>query len=227
LENTNETKQNGSNGEIRYYPSEEIIFERLKSIQKIFSAYEVKTKISVIVSDYDLDYCFPTIQNIVSFEDIKIARISIQKYMDYLRNEHPEINEIKTLTEILKERKIESTFQKNFEMIVSQGENGGGKNINEKILEMRVNNQFEHYTEMFRSYTRDLARYTAIRQISNIISLSTVFESFESTPILAIDSRGFENQLIGGLNPESVIKFFTKIKDPTQVFSDIVQRRNK
>jgi len=96
-------------------------------------------------------------------------------------------------------------------------EQEGERYVKSRVLNMRISEQFEHYSAMFGSYSRDLARYTATRMIANVLALSVVFGSFSGRPLLVIDSRGLENELIGGYNPQSVVKYFTKLKDPTEI----------
>ncbi|MDO8570347.1 MAG: hypothetical protein Q7R97_02080 [Candidatus Daviesbacteria bacterium] len=216
LEDTAPVVQSGLKDEIRKYPSEEVIFERMGYLRKLLETSGIKTKATVIVSDHDLDYCFPETQNIVPNGDVERGKLAAKNYVENLRKLHPEIENIRSLTEFLKEKKIVDKFETMFKSLVREGEQGGGRFISEKILEMRVNEQFEHYNQMFDSYSRKLARQTAISQISNLLSLSVIFESFPSIPLLTIDSRGFEDNLIGGCNPNSVVKFFTKLKDSTE-----------
>ncbi len=199
----------------RLYPSEEVIFSRLNAVASIFRTHGLSVNTSIIVSDHDLQYCFPSQQGIVPSSDVSLAHQSVNRYISYLRQHHPECQNIYTLTEYLQLSHAVDRYDQLFSMLVFQGHGGGGQHVSEKILEMRVNSQFEHYRDMFGpGYTRELARFTAIRQIANVLALSAVFETFPTIPILVIDSRGFEDQLIGGYNPKSVAKFFTKLKDP-------------
>jgi len=198
----------------RIYPSEEAIFQRLLSLVKTFENNGLKVNSTLIVSDHDLDYCFPSNQKIVPEADVTNARKSIDKYINFLKYKHPELSNIYTLTDFLRVKGIDEKYENLFNVLRFQGDGGGGQHVSEKILEMRVNGQYEHYSEMFPNYSRNLARYTAIRQIANVLALSVIFESFPTTPLLVIDSRGFEDQLIGGYNPKSVAKYFTKLKDP-------------
>lgn len=214
VEDTSSISQPRPGGGVRVYPSEEIIFERLSAIAEIFKRHGVGVNLSLIVSDHDLEYCFPPEQNIVPAQDVKDARRSIDRYIDFLRSTHSEFQNIFTLTEYLDLSQATDKYNRLFSMLVFQGQGGGGQHVSEKILEMRVDGQFEHYKEMFPRYTRELARHTAIRQIANVMALSVIFETFPSVPLLTIDSRGFEDQLIGGYNPRSVVKFFTKLKAP-------------
>lgn len=217
LDDTEAVEQAGFPGEIRRYPTEEVIFQRIDRLREIFRQAGISTRATLIVSDHDLNYCFPTEQNIVPAEDVARGQIAGRKYIDALRSLHPEVETIRSLTEFLVEKELSEKFERTFTALVREGEQGGGKLISEKVLEMRVNEQFEHYKQMFGRYSRKLARFTAIQQISSLLSLSVIFESFTTTPLMVIDSRGFEDRLIGGCNPNSVVKFFTKFKNPTEI----------
>lgn len=215
IEDTAPIEQPAIGGNRRVYPSEEVIFHRLNAVATIFRHHGLAVNLSVIVSDHDLQYCFPLQQSIVPASDVSLAQQSVGHYINFLRSHHPEFQNIYTLTEYLSLSQATDKYHQLFSMLVFQGRGGGGQHLPEKILEMRVNSQFEHYQDMFGPrYTRSLARFTAIQQIANVLALSALFETFPTTPILVIDSRGFEDQLIGGYNPRSVAKFFTKLKDP-------------
>lgn len=214
LEDTNSVTQPSADNGYRTYPGEAVIFQRLSSVAEIFNKHGVDVSLSLIVSDHDLQYCFPPQQQIVPHQDVVDASLSVERYINFLRSQYPKFKNIYTLTEYLHLAHANESYQQLFSMLVFQGQGGGGQHVSEKILEMRVDGQFEHYKEMFPGYTRELARYTAIRQIANVMALSAVFNTFPSTPLLTIDSRGFEDQLIGSYNPSSVVKLFTKLKDP-------------
>ncbi len=216
IENTQPTTQPSVGGGHRCYPSEDIIFTRLSHFRDTLKRHGVESELTVIVSDHDLSYCFPENQKIVPPEEVYNATDSVRAYLDIIRHQFPNQKTF-SLTEFLEYNSLDQKYSQTFDNLVFQGEGGGGQHLTEKVLEMRVNGQYEHYSEMFGNYTRDLARYTAIRQIANVLALSVVFESFSSTPLLVIDTRGFEDRLIGGLNPKSVAKFFTKLKDPVEV----------
>ncbi len=217
LDNTAAVEQAGLPGEQRLYPTEEVIFDRIGNFRELLGRFGITTRVTLIVSDPDLDYCFPDGQNIVPQADIENGKIAAQSYVSNLRSSHPEVENIRPLTEYLAENNLDQQFSKTFDSLVRDCEQGGGKFISERILEMRVNQQFEHYAQMFGTYSRSLARQTSIQQISNLLSLSVIFESFPTTPLLIIDSRGFEDRLIGGVKSDSVVKFFTKLKDPTVI----------
>lgn len=218
LEDTRAATQLGLKGEQRFYPSEEIIFERLTNLRKIFEQVGLRARVTVIVSDPDLDYCFPPGQEFVPLADVSRARVSAGRYLEYLKTNHLKVDNLCSLTEFLEQTSGANKFRSVFSQLVDEGRKGGGATIKPKILEMRVNDQFDHYQQMFgEKYTRGLARQTALAQIANVLSLSVVFSSFSTTPLLVIDSRGFEDQLIGGYQPDSVVKFFTRFKDPTGV----------
>ena len=219
IEDTREIKQQGLPGENRKYPSEEVIFERLDKLAGIFKSFGVQVNLTVIVSDSDLDYCFPTNQNIVPKDDVATARLSSEKYISFLKERHGAQGRIMSLAEFLTIHNKTGVFGEVFKDLVREGNKGGGTHITEKVLEARVDEQSIHYSQMFGSYSRNLARHTAVNQIANMLALSTVFEIFQKRPLLVIDGRGFENKLIGGFHSESVVKFFTKLKDPVEIMT--------
>jgi len=217
LENTSTVVQDGLPGEKRRYPSEDVIFSRLGQFERIFKETGIKVQSTVIVADFDLDYCFPPRQRFVLSGDLALAKDSARKYLDNLKSCYSRQITILSLSEFLKLKGLAAKYDELFKSLVAEGNRGGGSRVREKILEMRVNEQYEHYQQMFGTYSRDLARYTAIRQMASLLALSVVFETFPGPPLLVIDSRGFENELIGGCNPDSVVKFFTKLKDPIEI----------
>lgn len=220
IEETSSVEQEGLPGERRRYPSEDIIFTRLNNFMEIFRSVGLKVNLTVIVSDPDIDYCFPEKQVMVPREDVTAARESVGRYIENLKKKYSDFGKFFLLSEFLESQRQASEFGNTFNLLIREANKGGGKYITEKILEARVDEQSVHYSQMFGSYSRDLARYTAVRQIANLLSLSTVFESFSRKPLLIIDGRGFENKLIGGFNPDSVVKFFTKLKDPVEIIKN-------
>ena len=217
LENTSTVVQDGLPDEKRRYPSEEVIFSRLSQFKRIFKETGIRVQSTVIVADFDLDYCFPSGQNLVPSGDLVLAKDSARKYLDNLKDCYSRQMTILSLSEFLKLKSLAAKYDELFKSLVAEGNRGGGLRIKEKMLEMRVNEQYEHYRQMFGTYSRNSARHTAIRQMASLLALSVVFEAFPGPPLLVIDSRGFENELIGGCNPDSVIKFFTKLKDPVEI----------
>lgn len=217
LENTSAVLQDGLPGEKRGYPSEEVIFSRLNQFERIFKETGIRVQSTVIVADFDLDYCFPPRQSLVPSGDLALAEDSARRYLDNLKGCYSRQVVISFLSEFLRAKGLTAKYDDLFKSLVAEGNRGGGSRIKERVLEMRVNEQYEHYRQMFGAYSRDLARYTAVCQMASLLALSVVFESFSGTPLLVIDSRGFENELIGGCNPNSVVKFFTKLKDPVEI----------
>jgi len=225
LKDTVCVKQDGLPGETRVYPSEAVIFQRLRAFEKIFRDSGISTQMTVIVSDSDLDYCFPEGQDLVPPADVLASRIAAKEYVKFLQEHHGNEARIRLLSEYLSEGGIHEEFDRVFDEVLEDESKGGDIHVKPKVLEMRVSEQFEHYQKMFGSYSRFLARFTATRQIANLLALSVVFNSFPNKPLLVIDSRGFENELIGGYDPGSVIKFFTKLKDPVVIGNGKIERR--
>lgn len=216
LDHTDSVTQLGQPGETRTYPSEQVIFTRLESLAQTISGYGIAVNITVIVSDHDLDYCFPQKQTIVPNQDVVEAHRTIPRYMHHLRSSYPSLHFF-TLTEFLQSTGAKDNYQTIFNQVLSQCQLGGGNLMGEQIIEMRVDHQTAHYSHMFGNYSRQLARHTAYHQLSNALALTAVFEAFPTTPVLVIDSRGLKDRLIGSFRPKSVVKYFTKLKDPTKI----------
>lgn len=217
LENIDEAKSRGINGEIRIYPSERIIFKRLDRISALFNFYGVKSRLVVIAADRDLDYLFPTDGSLINHEQLQEAKRAARTYIDCLSESYP-YTDLYLLNDYLSKRAIGARYEELYQKAISDGKRGGGKLVSEKVLEMRVNHQYEHYREMFGSkYSRAHARNTAIHQIADMIALSVLFNDFDPKPIVVIDGRGFENELIGGSDSSSRTIFLTKLKDPVRV----------
>lgn len=216
VEHTGRVEQQGLGGR-RVYPSEEAIFSRISRFVGYCQEAGLLTNLTVIVSDPDLDYCFPAGQKMVPQEDVLLAKDSATKYVSALEREFSPQFATFSLNHFLDFKDVRG----NFESIVREVENecraGGGNRIKAKVLEDRVNEQFEHYREMFGQYNREQARFTAVCQIANVIALTAVFESFPSIPIFVCDTRGIEDELIGSYRPNSVAKFFMKLKDPVEI----------
>lgn len=227
LEDLKSVKQDGLPGEKREYPTEEVIFVRIRKLQEFLNNFGIKTKLTVIVSDHDLDYCFPLGQSLVPKQDVVQAKKSVDLYIKRVKKFLNGKAETFSLTEFLAQNKIADNFNAIFNALVQEAQNGRGVNINEKMLVSVADAQFEHYKQMFGSYSHDQARYTSVRQMANVLALSEVFSVFPRTPLLVIDNRGVENKLIGGYKqslksqgdykPEPVVKYFTKLKDPVKI----------
>lgn len=217
LEDLDEIEQEGLPGEKRLYPSEDTIFLRLNELRAFLSDFGINSNLAVIVSDLDVDYCFPEGQNLVPSRDVEAAQESGRLYVNNLRKTLKDVASVYSLSEFLTIRGCSQKFVSLYSELVREGERGGGRVIGEKMLVARTDEQFQHYSQMFDSYSRNLAGTTARRQIASALALSAVFRSFPSTPLLIIDNRSFENKLIGGYAPDSVVKYFTRLKDPVKI----------
>jgi len=218
ISNTKQARSIGLSGEKRVYPDEIGIFERLKSIRQLLSHYGIKSSLTVLAADRDLEYLFPDNNPLIDSQTKDRARRQANDYVIYLKKQNKDIETVDSLTGFLERTGKKDEYEKICSEAIKEAKNGGGRLVSEKNLEMRVNHQFTHYVEMFgRKYNRDLARYTASHQIANLLALSAVFDSFERPPVVVIDGRGFETRLIGAYRPQSRSIFLTKLKDPVRV----------
>ena len=218
LENTDGFETKGIKGERRLYPSEEVIVKRLANMKLLFDTYRVRTNLTVIIADNDLECLFPERNGLVDRNEIVEARKSANKYVVYLGNTLRFVTQnVYLLTDYLKEFKLKNLYLQEKDKVVSSLRNGRGP-LKEAVVEERVNHQFEHYHDMFGEiYSRSQARDTALNMIANNMALSVVFSKFRNRPIVFIDDRGEENKLIGGITPTSRAVFLTKLKDPVKV----------
>ena len=219
IPNTKEVESIGLGGERRRYPDEEVIFNRLRVIRNLLSFYGIRSRLTVLASDRDLEYLFPDNNSLIDMETKNQARRNAREYISCLNSRYKDIQMIDSLTGYLEKNHKKEEYEEICSTALREAKKGGGILVNDKILEMRVNHQYAHYVEMFgKSYTRELARHSASHQIANLLALSAVFDSYEKPPIVIIDGRGFETRLIGAYKPQSRSIFLTKLKDPVQVF---------
>jgi hypothetical protein len=218
IPNTEEFESAGLSGEKRIYPSEEVIFKRLDNIRNLLDFYGIKSELTIIVADHDLEFLFPDGKSIIGPEVKKRALKDAESYIEYLRETHPEAKLVDSLSGFLGQTGILNNFSQIYEEMIKQAKKGEIELVSDKVYEAHVNHQFEHYTEMFgKKYTRDMARHSATHRVADLISLSAVFETFPTPPIVIIDGRGFETKLIGAKNQNSRSIFLTKLKDPVRV----------
>lgn len=219
LDHLNEVISPGIGKELRVYPGEEAIFERLTRIVDLFGCYGVETKPVVLISDNDLEILFPEGNSLVSQAEIRKARGAVKRYIQNLKAINFGLTEeIFLLTDFLDRFGLEGKYNSLTQKIVRELRIEKGGLIKNSLIETRVNHQFEHYREMFGSrYTRAEARFTAYNQIANLMALSVVFEGFPGVPVVVVDDRGQENNLISGYQSDSAAIFFAQLKDKTVI----------
>lgn len=218
LQDTSEEISTGIGNEKRKYPNEDIIFQRLATLRALLSYYKVPSNLTVIVADKDLNYLFPDDSTLISSATLEEAKKAARVYVNFLQEKYTPIAAVDTLTGYLQEVGKLVEYETICREALNEAKRGGGKLVPEKILELRVDYQYEHYREMFgNKYTRQLARYTASYQIASLTALSALFESFSTVPTVVIDGRGFETALVGSHNPASRAIYLTRLKDPVEV----------
>jgi hypothetical protein len=209
----------GIGSETRTYPGEKVIFKRLSRLVGLFGHYGVEANLTVLVADNDLEILFPEGNSLVSQAEVQRARSAARRYIQNLKTSYPRLaNQIHLLTEYLHDSALEEKYALVVKEVLREARVGGRELLEESVIERRVNYQFEHYRAMFgRKYSRTEARFTAYNQIALSMALSIIFESFPRLPIVFIDDRGQENNLIGGYKPNSAVIFLTKLKDKTVI----------
>lgn len=219
LEHLDRVVSPGIGQETRTYPSEKVIFERLSRLVGLFRHYGVEANLTVLVADNDLEILFPEGNSLVSQAEVQRARLAARRYVQNVKANNPRLaDQIHLLTEYLHDSALEDRYALVVDQVLREVRAGGRELLEETVIERRVEYQFEHYQAMFgRRYSRTEARFTAYNQIAISMVLSVVFESFPRVPIVVIDDRGQENNLIGGYKPDSAAIFLAKLKDRTVI----------
>lgn len=219
----------GIGREVRIYPSEKVIFERLMRVIDLLAHYGIKTNLVILVAGNDLEILFPDGNSLVSQDEVRRARTAARRYIQTLKTYCLDLTEQTfLLTDYLRNYGLEEKYHSVVREVFRAMRVEGGSLVKNTLVEQRVNHQFEHYCEMFGPrYTRREARLTAYHQIANLMALSVVFESFSEIPIVMVDDRGQENVLVGGYQPDTRAIFFSQLKDKTIIKKNVKIRKDE
>ncbi|PIS14769.1 hypothetical protein COT64_00910 [Candidatus Shapirobacteria bacterium CG09_land_8_20_14_0_10_39_12] len=201
----------------KYQPkSEKPLFPRLLNFKTLLEERGIRTCLTVLVADEDIDLLYPLGNPYITEEQKKKAKKDAQIYLEFLRGKYFQ-ETILFLSEYVVQNSLERVYQKRRSVVLEDLRTGRGKIVNPSFFEInRIGHQYEYYQKLLGSvYTRDEARRSSMEQITSVVALETVFSSFSQPVIVVEENRGGENNLIGGGKFPTV---FIKLRDEAILF---------
>ena len=210
LEHTDDAIVVTKNNETHHPKSESKLFDRLENILSIFIKSKLNIKLTILVSDQEINDYFPDSNTFGMLPRVDLANVhrSLHKYLCAVKQRFP-IHQVLFLREHLSNNNMLSTYDQTRSNILHNLSTG--KSIYpENFVESRVDYRYESNSRIF---TNPPDRMVARVQINGVLASMAALCVLGSKYILIEDDRGDENNYIGGHGKSAIPVIFCKLRD--------------